>query len=83
MDSGGTKHPIHSFLLLLKFPIFRRLPEQKIRSITLADASSELVELLVDIAYGSDRFELFFIMPPLTEHAQEVCSWSRPLEAVF
>ena len=64
MDSGGTKHPIHSFLLLLKFPIFRRLPEQKIRSITLADASSELVELLVDIAYGSDRFELFFIMPP-------------------
>ena len=57
VDSSGKHHPVHSFLLLMKFPMFRGLPDQKIRCVTLAEASSEVVELLVEMAYGSDRFD--------------------------
>ena len=46
VDSGGNHHPVHSFLLVMKFPMFRGLPDQKIKSVTLAEASSEVVELL-------------------------------------
>ena len=55
VDSSGKQHKVHSFLLVMKFPIFRGLPDQKIRSVTLAEASSEVVELLVEMAYGLDR----------------------------
>ena len=55
VDSSGKQHMVHSFLLVMKFPIFRGLPDQKIRSVTLAEASSEVVELLVEMAYGLDR----------------------------
>ena len=58
VDSSGKHHPVHSFLLIMKFPIFRGLPDQKIRSITLAEASSGVVELLVEMAYGSDRYDV-------------------------
>ena len=57
VDSGGNHHPVHSFLLVMKFPLFRGLPDQKIKSVTLAEASSEVVELLVEMAYGSDRYD--------------------------
>ena len=53
VDSGGNHHPVHSFLLVMKFPLFRGLPDQKIKSVTLAEA----VELLVEMAYGSDRYD--------------------------
>ena len=55
VDSSDKQHMVHSFLLVMKFPIFRGLPDQKIRSVTLAEASSEVVELLVEMAYGLDR----------------------------
>ena len=51
MFSGATVYE----MLVMKFPIFRGLPDQKIRSVTLAEASSEVVELLVEMAYGLDR----------------------------
>ena len=59
VDSGGNHHPVHSFLLVMKFPMFRGLPDQKIKSVTLAEASSEVVELLVEMAYGSDRYDVW------------------------
>ena len=49
VDSGGNHHPVHSFLLVMKFPVFRGLPDQKIKSVTLAEASSEVVEPLVEM----------------------------------
>ena len=55
VDSSGKQHMVHSFLLVMKFPVFHGLPDQKIRSVTLAEASSEVVELLVEMAYGLDR----------------------------
>ena len=57
VDEEGRRHPVHSFLLALKFPIFRvlGLEPRKLRHVILAEVTSEVVELLVDMAYGMDR----------------------------
>ena len=54
---GCRIHPVHSLLLALKFPIFGGLglEPRKLRHVILAEVSSEVVELLVDMVYGMDR----------------------------
>ena len=54
MDEGGRLHHVHSFLLALKIPLFRRLG--KIRHVILAGASADVVELIIGMVYGMDRF---------------------------
>ena len=57
MDEGGRLHPVHSLLLALKFPIFGSLglEPRNLRHVILAEVTSEVVELLVDMVYGMDR----------------------------
>ena len=57
MDEGGRLHPVHSLLLALKFPIFGSLglEPRNLRHVILAEVTSEVVELLVDMVYGLDR----------------------------
>ena len=54
LDRDGGKHPIHSMLLRLKYPVFQNLPE--FHSVTLDKVSASAVRLMVDIAYGTDRY---------------------------
>ena len=54
VDKDGRKHPVHSMLLRLKYPVFQNL--QEFTSVTLDDVSSSAVRLIIDIAYGTDRF---------------------------
>ena len=36
VDRDGGQHPVHSFLLVAKFPIFRGLPEHVFKMVTMA-----------------------------------------------
>ena len=70
VDEQGGQHPVHSFLLALKIPLFRSLG--KIRHVVMAGVSSDVVELIVGMVYGHDelRFhppsaELELILPDL------------------
>ena len=56
VDREGRKHPVHSMLLRLKYPVFQNL--QEFTSVTLDDVSPSVVSLIVAIAYGSDRLLL-------------------------
>lgn len=55
MDEGGRRHPVHSFLLFLKFPVFRGLDPRKVKEVILDEVSAEVVELLIGLVYGLDR----------------------------
>ena len=55
VGEDGRRFRVHSFLLILKFPYFRNLP--KVDWIFLQGASSDVIELIVDLAYGGmNRF---------------------------
>ena len=55
VGEDGRRFRVHSFFLLLKFPYFRNLP--KVDWIFLQGASSDVIELIVDLAYGGmNRF---------------------------
>ena len=41
---------------MAKFPLFRSLPEEHFKLVTIADMSKGVMALLVDLAYGLDRF---------------------------
>ena len=41
---------------MAKFPLFRSLPEENFKLVTIADMSKGVMALLVDLAYGLDRF---------------------------
>jgi hypothetical protein len=59
VDEQGGQHPVHSFLLALKIPLFRSLG--KIRHVVMAGVSSDVVELIVGMVYGHDRSVWLFI----------------------
>ena len=65
VDRDGGQHPVHSFLLVAKFPIFRGLPEQVFKMVTMAGMSKGVVDLIVDLAYGLDRFCLIHKFCPI------------------
>ena len=55
VGEDGRQHRIHTFLLVLKFPFFRNL--QRGDWIFLQGANSDVIELIVDPAYGGmNRF---------------------------
>ena len=56
VDRDGGEHPVYGFLLVAKFPLFRSLPEENFKLVTIADMSKGVMALLVDLAYGLDRF---------------------------
>ena len=41
---------------MAKFPLFRSLVEENFKLVTIADMSKGVMALLVDLAYGLDRF---------------------------
>ena len=59
VDRDGQQHPVHSMLLRLKYPVFQNL--QEFTTVTLDDVSSSVVRLIIDIAYGTDRFQQILI----------------------
>ena len=55
VGEDGKQFRVHSLLLIMKFPYFRTLP--KVDWIFLQGASSDVIELIVDLAYGGmNRF---------------------------
>ena len=56
VGEDGKQFRVHSLLLIMKFPYFRTLP--KVDWIFLQGASSDVIELIVDLAYGGmNRFK--------------------------
>ena len=56
VDSDGIRHLVATALLFLKFPIFRGLDPGTVKEVYLAEVSSDVVELLIDLAQGLDRY---------------------------
>ena len=56
MDSTGREHLVHSTLLRLKIPLFRCMEIEPSSTILMDFASPEVVELLCEVVYGSDRW---------------------------
>ena len=56
VGEDGKQFRVHSLLLIMKFPYFRTLP--KVDWIFLQGTSSDVIELIVDLAYGGmNRFK--------------------------
>ena len=53
---------------MAKFPLFRSLPEENFKLVTIAEMSKGVMELLVDLAYGLDRFFHLMNATLLPEH---------------
>ena len=56
MDSTGREHLVHSILLRLKIPLFRYMEMEPSSTILMDFASSEVVDFLCEVVYGSDRW---------------------------
>ena len=50
---------------MAKFPLFRSLVEENFKLVTIADMSKGVMALLVDLAYGLDRFCLIHKFCPI------------------
>ena len=55
VDDCGRRHPVHSGLLRLLFPVFRSLNIEEIRVVVLDQVSTPEAELLLELAYGMGR----------------------------
>ena len=55
VDASGRRHPVHSGLLRLLFPVFRGLNIEEIRMVVLDLVSTPEAELLLQLAYGMGR----------------------------
>ena len=53
--TSGRRHPVHSGLLRLLFPVFRGLNIEEIRVVVLDQVSTPEAELLLQLAYGMGR----------------------------
>ena len=58
IDDAGRRHPVHSGLLRLLFPVFRGLDIEELRVVVLDGVSTAEAELIIELAYGSGRFAL-------------------------
>ena len=55
VDDSGRRHPVHSGLLRLLFPVFRSLNIEEIRVVVLDQVSTPEAKLLLELAYGMGR----------------------------
>ena len=51
---------------MAKFLLFRSLVEENFKLVTIADMSKGVMALLVDLAYGLDRFSHLMNATPVT-----------------
>ena len=62
---------------MAKFPLFRSLPEENFKLVTIADMSKGVMALLVDLAYGLDRFSHECNPSYLNVYDQALCRSGR------
>ena len=56
IDDTGRRHPVHSGLLRLLFPVFRGLDIEELRVVVLDGVSTPEAELIIELAYARGRF---------------------------